>query len=88
MAQEAQEVEVEALLAQVAQEVEAFLAQEDLATSEPAIDRTWQKENDSFVMTAFVLTLRVLEQTYCYLKSLAMYMCLLEITGANVGVVV
>ena len=46
-------MEVEAFLAQVAQEVEAFLAQEDLATSEPAIDMTWQKKNDSFAMTAF-----------------------------------
>ena len=31
-------MEVEAFLAQVAQEVEAFLAQEDLATGEPGID--------------------------------------------------
>ena len=46
-------MEVEAFLAQVAWEVEAFLVQEDLATGEPAIDMTWQKKKDSFDMTAF-----------------------------------
>ena len=45
-------MEVEAFLAQVAQEVEAFFAQEDLATGEPTIDMTWQKKKDSFAMSA------------------------------------
>ena len=61
-----------------------------MATSEPAIDRTWQKKSDSFVITEPVLAHRVSsEQTVsCDKLCWRCKLFVVGITDVNVGVVV
>ena len=63
------------------------MAQEDLATGEPANDMTWHKKKNSFAMTAFVSTSRARTDFVLKQIRLAMYF-VFGITDANFGVVV